>query len=203
MQLLLIEKNVKTINKTTITQSARNQSAPFPDWPIEGAGLDWRFIPKLQCQLPTFSQAFKTREKMRESSSVQWWEVLKSVIFTFLIFLHVVRLRRVLDAHGLYLVSEDHVVSLVVAAGHRDVNAVWSGECCCQHGVTWTIELRHYWLLAVSLWPTLESWQTAGPAGQGCALQLDSASLRWSASQSLHSSACLTVTIANHLGLAL
>ena len=39
MQLLLIEKNVKTINKTTITQSARNQSAPFPDWPIEGAGL--------------------------------------------------------------------------------------------------------------------------------------------------------------------
>ena len=31
MQLLLIEKNVKTINKTTITQSARNQSAPFPD----------------------------------------------------------------------------------------------------------------------------------------------------------------------------
>ena len=39
MQLQLIEKNVKTINKTTITQSARNQSAPFPDWPIEGAGL--------------------------------------------------------------------------------------------------------------------------------------------------------------------
>ena len=30
MQLKLIEKNVKTINKTTITQSARNQSAPFP-----------------------------------------------------------------------------------------------------------------------------------------------------------------------------
>ena len=39
MQLQLIEKNVKTINKTTITQSVRNQSAPFPDWPIEGAGL--------------------------------------------------------------------------------------------------------------------------------------------------------------------
>ena len=39
MQLQLIEKNVKTINKTTITQPVRNQSAPVSDWPIEGAGL--------------------------------------------------------------------------------------------------------------------------------------------------------------------
>ena len=70
--------------------------------------------------------------------------LLKSIIFTFLIFLHVVALGRVLDAHGLYVVSEDHVVSLVVSGGHRDLNAVVRGErCggeCCQHGVTWTIE---------------------------------------------------------------
>ena len=46
MQLKLIEKNVKTINKTTITQSARNQSAPFPDWPIEGGGAGWDFHSK-------------------------------------------------------------------------------------------------------------------------------------------------------------
>ena len=65
---------------------------------------------------------------MRENSSVVRSSLLKSVSFTFFIFLHVVRLRRVLDAHGLYLVSEDHVVSLGVSAAHRDLNAVWSGE---------------------------------------------------------------------------
>ena len=59
--------------------------------------------------------------------------------------------------------------SLVVSGGHRDLNAVvwsgvvWSGLECCQHGVTWTIERSHHWLLAVSLSlsrhhrPTLES----------------------------------------------
>ena len=69
---------------------------------------------------------------MRENSSVVRSSLLKPVGLTFFIFLHVVAFWRVLDAHGLYLVSEDHVVSLTVSGAHRDLNAVeWSGVLLC------------------------------------------------------------------------
>ena len=84
---------------------------------------------------------------------------------TFLVLLHVVReVVGVLDAHGLRLVSEDHVSQ----CGHGDVNAV----CCCQSGVTWTIELRCWLLLATAVSPpAADTGEPPAERGSGCALE--------------------------------